>query len=211
MSGSLTAMSVDEFLARLGSGEPTPGGGAAAALVGAAAAALVCMVCNLTVGRPKFAAVEDQVRALLAAGESVRVRLTRAVDEDALAYDAVIQATRLPKDDASLAESRTAAVQAALKGATRPPLATAADAALVLELCSTAVELVNPRVISDISVAASLAAAALESAADNVEVNLSAIHDSVFVADMRQQLASIVDQHRSMAGTVHQRARERAA
>ncbi|MDP8924785.1 MAG: cyclodeaminase/cyclohydrolase family protein, partial [Chloroflexota bacterium] len=66
----LYAVPVTEYLDRLASGDPTPGGGSAAALAGALAAALVSMVCNLTTGRDKFADVEEEVVAIRAEAEA---------------------------------------------------------------------------------------------------------------------------------------------
>jgi len=84
-TASLLQLSLAEFLDRLASDTPTPGGGSVAALTGALAASLGKMVCAFTLGRPKFAAVEPEVRVL-------SDRLTRAgsmlralVDEDAAA------------------------------------------------------------------------------------------------------------------------------
>ena len=67
------------FLDQLASGSSTPGGGSAAGVMGAMGAALVSMVCHLTVGREKYAAVDAQMRATLEAAETARSRLTDAI------------------------------------------------------------------------------------------------------------------------------------
>ena len=94
----LTSLSVKDFLDRLASADPTPGGGSVAALAGALAASLVCMVCNLTLGREKFAEVESDVRLIREHAEELRQRLLAAVSADASAYAAVISAFRLPRE-----------------------------------------------------------------------------------------------------------------
>jgi formiminotetrahydrofolate cyclodeaminase len=209
MESSLRALSIDAFLDALASGNATPGGGAAVALAGSAAAAQVAMVCNLTVGRPKFAAVDADARDILQEAEAVRARLQQGIDEDAAAYDAVMAATRLPRGDEEQTRARTAAIQQALKDASAPPLAAAQDCALVLALCRRAVEIVNPNAISDAAVAAELARAALEGAIENVEINLASIKDQEFVAESRQALRAATDGRARLADEVRERARAR--
>ena len=79
----LADLTIAEFMARLGSGDATPGGGGAAALAGAAAAGLVTMVARLTTGRPAFAAIEERVREIIREGDVLREGLLAAVDTDA--------------------------------------------------------------------------------------------------------------------------------
>src|SRR5256885_9600128 len=84
--------SLDQFLEALGSSAPTPGGGAASALVGALSAALAEMVAQLTVGRPKYAAVEEQTQAILRETKRLRRDLLALMAEDARAYGGVATA-----------------------------------------------------------------------------------------------------------------------
>jgi formiminotetrahydrofolate cyclodeaminase len=209
MPSRLRSMRVDEFLAALASGNATPGGGAAAALAGALGAALVAMTCNLTTGRPKYAAVEAEVRLILAEAEAARARLEHAIDDDAAAYDAVMRAVKLPKDGPEQAATRSAALQQALSDATKPPLAVAADCALVLDLAQRAVELVNPNAISDVTVGAQLARAGLEAAIENVEINLAAISDGAFVAHTRATLREVVGERAERVAAIQRHARAR--
>ena len=64
--------SIQQFLDELASRQATPGGGSAAAIMGAQSAALIGMVCNLTIGKPKYAEVEEEMQALLVRTESLR-------------------------------------------------------------------------------------------------------------------------------------------
>src|SRR5580693_9076067 len=89
--------SIDQFLERLASGEPTPGGGSAAAIMGAMGAALVSMVCNVSIGKKGYEAVEPELRAVLAQSEALRLRLAAMVDEDVAAFDGLMAAYKLPK------------------------------------------------------------------------------------------------------------------
>src|SRR5258708_11531531 len=89
--------SVSMFLDDVASGTPTPGGGSVSAFAGTLAAGLAAMVARLTLGRKKYAEVEAEIQPALAAAESLRAKLLKAVDEDAAAYAAVLTANKIDK------------------------------------------------------------------------------------------------------------------
>ena len=82
----------------LASQSATPGGGSAAAIIGAMGAALVAMVCNLTIGKKKYAEVEGEMSDLLAKSEALRDKLTGMIEDDVKAFDAVMGAYGMPKE-----------------------------------------------------------------------------------------------------------------
>ena len=166
-----------EYLDRLASDSPAPGGGSAAALVGALAAALGSMVCEFTVGREKFAAVEAETLEALAALESARYALADLVQADITAYEGVRAAYSMPKDD----PFRREAIQAALMESASAPLAVLDHMATIARLLGPLAAHGNPNLISDVGVAAVFADAAASAAHINVEVNLALIRDEVFV------------------------------
>lgn len=168
---------VGSWLSELGSAAPTPGGGGAAAMTAAVAAGLVEMVCNLTVGRPRYAEHSEHAAAVLERATALRGQALALVTEDATAFDALMATFKLPKSDEAERAARTAAVQRATEAAARVPLRIAALAAEVVQLAEQLPGRSNPNVLSDVGVAASTAAAALESAALNVEINLSGLTD----------------------------------
>ncbi len=172
-----SSWTVAEYLDRLASDLPAPGGGSAAALVGALSAALGSMVCNFTVGREKFAAVDEDMRDILAHLEAHRAALTDLVQSDMTAYEGVKSAYRLAKDD----PSRPSAIQAAVRASALVPLAVLDHAASIARLLKPLASFGNPNLISDVGVAAILADAAAASAHINVEVNLALLDDEVFV------------------------------
>ncbi|MFD1702353.1 methenyltetrahydrofolate cyclohydrolase [Methylopila henanensis] len=181
------------FLDELASEAPTPGGGGAAAISGAMGAALVSMVANLTVGKPKYAEVEEQVKAVLAKSEALRAKLTDAIADDVKAFDAVMGAYGLPKgeDDAAKA-ARTAKIQAALKEATDVPLEAARLCREAIELSAEIAEIGNLNVISDAGVAVQSAYAGLMSAALNVRVNAKSIKDRDFAEARLAELETLI-------------------
>jgi formiminotetrahydrofolate cyclodeaminase len=171
---------IDEFLDDLASAKPTPGGGSAAAILGAMGAALASMVCNLTVGKKKYAEVEEEMKALLAESEALRARLTGMIEDDVTAFDAVMGAYGMPKETDADKTKRDAAIQAALKLATEVPLRCCHAAREAIDVSAGVAAKGNLGVISDAGVAVLAANAALRSAALNVYTNLKNITDKAY-------------------------------
>jgi len=97
LSRSFRDLSIEEYLKRLGSGAPTPGGGAAAALTSAQGAALIMMVANHTIGKPKYAEFEELNKDILSEAEVLLGSLTEGIDNDAEAFGKVSEAYALPR------------------------------------------------------------------------------------------------------------------
>jgi glutamate formiminotransferase/formiminotetrahydrofolate cyclodeaminase len=169
--------SLEDFVASVAAATPTPGGGSVAAHTGALAAALAQMVAALTVGRKKYADVEDELREVARRGAELSQRLNELVALDAQSYAAVSSAYKLPKDTPEQQEARSAAITAALVGASEVPLEPARAAAEVASLAEVAAQKGNPNAVSDAGVAALLAEAACRGAAYNVRINVAALSD----------------------------------
>ena len=101
MDTPFTEKTCEAFVAVLSSAAPVPGGGGAAALVGAVGTALGAMAGNLTVGRKKYAAVEEDIRAAVKRAEALQKRLLELVEEDAAGFTPLSRAYAIPKDDPS--------------------------------------------------------------------------------------------------------------
>ena len=184
-------LSVREFGERLASAAPTPGGATAAALGGALGAGLVSMVCNFTVGREKYADVEEEMQVVLRRSEELRLQLEQAVDDDVAAYGSYSDASGLPRESEEEQRARNAALDAALRDSTLVPLGVAERCAELLELALRAAELGNRFLISDAAVGAELAAAARASAELNVRLNVGGIADPAFAEGVRARLAAV--------------------
>ena len=163
--------SIADFVASVAGPTPTPGGGSVVAHVGALAGALVQMVVGLTAGRPKYAAVDAEVREIARQATELTSQLAALVERDAAAYGAVSAAYKLAKTDAN----RQPAITEALLGAARVPLETAHAAARVAALAAAIADKGNPNAVSDAGVAALLAEAACRGAAYNVRINVAAL------------------------------------
>lgn len=183
---------LDEFVASVAAATPTPGGGSVAAHTGALAAALAQMVAALTVGRKKYADVEDDLREVARRGAELGQRLNELVALDAQSYAAVSSAYKLPKDTPEQKTQRDAAITAALIGASEVPLETARAAAGVAALAEVAASKGNVNAVSDAGVAALLAEAACRGAAYNVRINVAGLSDPVAGRALAEAAAEFV-------------------
>ncbi len=164
----LVSLSIEEFIDRLASDAPTPGGGAVAALTGALGASLGRMACGFTVGKPKYAEVEPEVKQIASRLSRSAMMLKQLIDEDAAAYAQLSAAFKLDKSDPARKEKLlgSAGVAAAV------PLETVAVSRQVLCDLRRLEPLSNPNLRSDVEAGMHLAQAAMLAAAANVRVNL---------------------------------------
>jgi formiminotetrahydrofolate cyclodeaminase len=176
------------WLTALASAAPSPGGGAAAALSAAAAAGLISMVCNLTIGKPKYAEHEALMKRVLARAESLRGEALSLADDDAKAFDAVIDAYKLPRSTPEEQGARAAQIEATTVAAAQVPLRAAALAAEIVGMAEQILPGANVNVLSDVAVAAINARAALEASVVNVEVNLAGLKDAAKKATLAAEL-----------------------
>ncbi len=186
-------MTVKSFLDGLSSKTSTPGGGSAAAVSGAMGAALVSMVAHFTIGKKGYEDVEDDARATLAKSEALCARLSDMVQEDVNAFNRVMTAYGMPKDNDEQTAARLDAIQSALKVATDVPLECARLCREVVDLSQLVAGQGNRNVISDAGVAVLAGYAGLRSAALNVYININQIKDKAFVDDRRQKLETCLD------------------
>jgi len=150
------------FLDQLAARAPTPGGGGAAAVTGALAAGLVAMAARFSVTQLPGAG-DLAVRA-----DELRRRAADLADTDARAYQAVLDARRLPPGGGR----RQRKVREALAGAAVVPLEICQIGALVAEMAVRVAEAGNPNLRGDAVTGALLAAASARSAACLVEINV---------------------------------------
>jgi len=183
---------VEAFLDALASQSATPGGGSAAAIIGAMGAALVSMICNLTIGKKKYADVEPEMKEILGKAEELRHRLTGMIEDDVKAFDAVMGAYGMAKETEADKAARDRAIQAALKQATDVPMRCCRAAREVIDLAEIAADKGNLNVISDAGVGVLAAYAALRSAALNVFTNARMITDKTFAEAKLKELNQLL-------------------
>ena len=182
---SLIDMTIKAFTEKLGSNAPAPGGGSAAGLSGAMGAALISMVCNLTLGKPKYAEHEPLIKDVLEKSDKLTEDLLDAIQKDADAFDSVIAAFGMPKETDGQKAARADAIQEAYKTATASPEATAEYCLTVMKLAESLLGKSNVNAVSDLAVGATQAHAGLKGALANVRVNLPSMKDAEYVAEKK--------------------------
>jgi formiminotetrahydrofolate cyclodeaminase len=188
-----SAQPLGQWLGALGSADPAPGGGAAAAITASLAAALVEMVCNVSAGKASLAEYEQHLAQVRDAARELRTGSLTLADHDAAAFTALLAAFRLPRGNPEEQASRRAAVQAATLRAATVPLEIAGNGAGVARLAAQLPGRSARNMLSDVSAAATCAAAAIEAAAVNVEINLRALTDSALRVTLSDRLARHLD------------------
>jgi formiminotetrahydrofolate cyclodeaminase len=201
-SKSTLSSSIGNFTELVAAGTPAPGGGSVSAYCGVLAASLGQMVCNLTIGKQKYAVVELRVTEIRSELERLSARLRELIGEDAESFEAVLQAYRLPKDSEEQKADRAAQIQIALQGAVDVPVETAQRSFDVLKLLRELADIGNPNALSDVAVGAQLAQVAVKGASYNVGVNLDSISDHQAVDQTRQQVAGIIQQSKTISEQV---------
>lgn len=185
--------SCEEWISDLASGAPTPGGGGASALVGAIGMALGSMVGNLTVGKKKYADVEEEMQKLLKKSDDLMKKLEELVVQDALAFAPLSEAYRLPSGTEEEKKRKDDAIQDALAGATSCPVSIAKCCYDALDLLEAYAHKGSVLAVSDAGVGAACCRAALEGARLNILINLKLMKDAEQKRFFTERMNQIVD------------------
>lgn len=196
----LTQKSCVDFTEVLASKSPVPGGGGASALVGALGAALCSMVCNYTVGKKKYADVEEDVKAILAEAEELREKLLALVDADAAAFEPLSRAYAIPKDD----PDREAVMERCLREAAAPPMELLRLSCRAIELHRALLDKGSVMVLSDVGTGVIFCWSALYGAWLNVKVNTRSMADRTYAEAMNAQADELVNKYWKIADQVYE-------
>ncbi len=172
---ALASMTLSGFSEELASDSPAPGGGSAAAYAGALAASLGAMVANLSAHKKGWEEKHSFFVDWAVKGQTGRVNLLRLVDEDTHAFNSMMEAFRMPKENEADKKSRTRAIQKATRRAIESPLSIMREAYTQFALLDAMAREGNPNSVSDAGVGATCALAAVEGGYLNVLINLSGI------------------------------------
>ena len=204
----LIDMTVTQFTEVLASDAPAPGGGSVAALFGACGAALGVMTTNLTIGRKKYADLWESAEAARTRGTPLIDAFRKAIDDDTLAFNKLIEAMHLPKETDEQKAIRLAAIEDATKDAANMPFHT-------LTLCEQTVSVleqldgnINPNCASDFGVGAAAVQTAARGAWLNVCINLQSISDEAFVKDLFDRAKALYDDVTARAEALYLRVDE---
>ena len=204
-NNNVTAQSVAAFTEQLAAKTPTPGGGGASALAGALGAALCSMVANYTVGKPKYAAVEEDVKAILAEAEALRARLLDLVEEDAAAFAPLSKAYAIPKDDPARGE----VMERCLRKAAAPPMELLRASCRCIELHRELLDKGSAMILSDVGTGAILCRGALCGAWLNLKVNTKPMSDRVYAEALNAEADELVNKYGKIAEQVYEAVMER--
>lgn len=199
----LAEMQVTEFVNLMASDAPAPGGGSAAALEGALGAALTAMVCALTVGKKKYADVQDLAAESMEKANDLKARFVDVMDRDTEAFNAVSAVFAMPKETDVEKAARKAAMQEALKGCTKTPFEMMQLACETLELTRSLVGRLNASAASDLGCSALALRAAIQGAWLNVLINISGITDEAFAAEYRANGQALLDKALPLADEIY--------
>ncbi len=180
----LQDLTLKEFLEKTADNEAVPGGGCASALNAAIASALGEMVANLTIGKKKYADVEERMRELAEEMSAYRSRFVNDIDRDADAYHLVMDAYRLPRESGGEIKLRDEKIQEAMKIASLVPMEVAERAGNLLEIISYIVSNGNRNAVTDGLVGVMTCRTAIMGALLNVRINLNGISDARFVGEL---------------------------
>ena len=187
-------MTIQEFAMQTASNEPVPGGGSISALAGSLAAALTEMVAGLTIGKKKYADVEEEMKAAVEPMKAVCAQLLDDIKRDSESFDQYMQALTLPKETEEEKEARTEAMQNGLKAAVEVPLSVAKAACGILPYAETMVVKGNKTAVTDALVATMMARTAVLGAGFNVKINLESIKDQEYVDRIGKEVAELEKQ-----------------
>ena len=190
---------VENFTAELASSAPTPGGGGAAALVGALGIALGNMVGELTVGKPKYAEYEGELRSLMAEAALIEKELLHLVEEDAEGFKPLAEAYGIPKDN----PERARILEEATKNACVAPMAMLKACARAMEIIERLKEIGSKLAVSDAGCAAVLCKAAMQAAALNVYINTKSMLDREYAEELNDEVQDLLDEYCERADDVY--------
>ena len=187
------------FLDALASKAPVPGGGGASALVGAVGTALCTMVGNYTVGKKKYADVEEEVKALMAQAEDIRTRLLAQVDADAAAFEPLSKAYAIPKDDPTRGE----VMERCLRDAAAAPMEILRLSCQAIDLHRQMLDKGSVMMLSDVGTGVVFCQSALCGAALNVKVNTKSMADRTYAQAMNEEADALVARYGELARQVY--------
>ena len=193
---------IEAFVQDLNSAKPMPGGGSAAAICGAMAAALAGMSAHMTVGKKKYAAVENRMQGIITETGILQAEMLDMSRKDADMYSLVLQAYKLPNMTTEEAEARRQAIEEASKTAVAASLKVTGACVRIMKLAYTTVTEGNRMMVTDGSASALLARACQQVAAYNVRINLGGVKDKAAREEAERMLAGHLSEGEALQASV---------
>ena len=200
---------VNEFVEKLGSGSPTPGGGGASALVGALGIALGNMVAHLTIGRKKYASVELDMLELKAHASNLQAQLLTLIERDAEVFEPLARAYSLPKQTEEEKKEKDRVMEKALNQACRIPMEIMETVCESLELVKEAAQKGTAAAVSDAGDAAVFCKAALQGASLNVFINTRSMKDRNTAEEYNRRADELLEKYCPVADEIFESVKNR--
>ncbi|MCQ2547665.1 MAG: cyclodeaminase/cyclohydrolase family protein [Clostridia bacterium] len=200
-----TKLSLKEYSEKLSSGEPVPGGGGTSASVGALAASLGLMVGSLTLGREKYADVEDRIKELMKDMDELRLKLIELCQADTEVFKALHQVYSMPKESEEDKAKRREAMELALREAARVPYEIVENTCKAVDLMDEFSLIGNKGAVSDAGTGAAFAMAAINGAALNVFINTKSMKDRAYANELNDKVLELMDLANTKAGQIYDR------
>lgn len=192
-------MTLAQFAEQLAAKTPVPGGGGVSALMGALGAALGSMVANYTVGKKKYAAVEEEVQAILARMEELRKRLLELVEEDAAAFEPLSRAYAIPKDSPGREEE----MERCLRQAAGPPMELVRLSCQAIGLHQELLHKGSAMILSDVGTGVILCRDALYGGWLNLKVNTKPMSDRAYAQSLDREADALAEEYGKIAEQVY--------
>lgn len=187
----LQDLTLKEFLEKTAGNDALPAGGSSAAFIAAIAAALTEMVANVTIGKKQYVIVEDRMREIATEMSANRAYLVNSIDRDAVAYQQLIDAYRLPKETDIEIDLRNKSIEDATKNACLVPMEMAERAYNLLDTMIETMQIGNKHATTDALVGLIACRSAILATLLNVRTNLGGISDKTFVVEMQTKCDSM--------------------
>lgn len=207
----VSEMKIQEFTDALSSRQPTPGGGGASALAGTLGTALGLMVGSLTVGKKKYADVEEDVIMVMGRLEQMQKRLLELADEDARVFAPLAAAYGLPTDTEEAKAHKAEVMAKCLLDASLVPVEIMKQASAALALLEELEEKGSVMAVSDVGVAVQFLRTALTGAIMNVYINTKSMKDRELADRLNQEAGDMLNQGVEKADAIYGRILKRLA
>ncbi|MCI9476740.1 MAG: cyclodeaminase/cyclohydrolase family protein [Emergencia sp.] len=195
--------SLRAFTEVLASKAPVPGGGGASALVGALGTALGSMVGSLTVGKKKYAAVEEDIKGLMKQAEVLQAELLALVEKDAEVFAPLAAAYGMPKETKEEKAEKARVMELVLKDACSVPLEIMEKCCQAIDLHREFAEKGSVLAVSDAGVGVIFAKAALQGASLNVFINTGSMQDRAYAETLNEKAEKMLMEYTVAADEVY--------
>ena len=201
-------MTIQEFLAVLSSKEPVPGGGGASALAGALGNALGQMVANLTIGKKKYAQVEDEIKELAERMKGIQGQFTALADQDAKVFAPLAKCYSLPSGTEEEKAYKAEVMEARLLDASLVPMEIMEKASEMLEIMDILADKGSRMAVSDVGVGVQFIRTALLGAVMNVYINTKSMKNREKAEEMNEKAERLIKEGTEAADRIYQKVLE---